>query len=189
MPDDFPPILGEQGLERLGHLTFDHYCDKHNTLWCKAGSVFIKTKADGTEIQIKKKSDVRDAEEHIYVQVPAPPKEPQKQKAKARRGGDDGGDDNGGEEEEADAEGSYFIPPEFKKESFIDMWFKSNRLPVYSEGVGMYPNKNRCPPDIFNLWTPYRCQLLDKKGPYTPHREGLTFWLTCWYKLVEREWA
>ncbi len=59
-----------------------------------------------------------------------------------------------------------------KKESFINAWFKDDKLRTMDK-MDVYPKHSLCPPDTYNLWRPFRCELM--KDEYEKDEEGLAF--------------
>ena len=58
--------------------------------------------------------------------------------------------------------------------SFIHKWISCNAEKRVKDDVDVFPNNALCPPNIHNLWTPFRVDLLQNK-PYTPDIEGRDF--------------
>ena len=54
---------------------------------------------------------------------------------------------------------------------FIDKWFEDPNKLKY-RNVGVYPNSNKCPSDILNLWCPFDMELV---SVYTPNVEAKEF--------------
>jgi hypothetical protein len=57
-----------------------------------------------------------------------------------------------------------------KKESFIKRWLYDENIRAY-EDTDLFPNADKCPDNIFNLWTPFECEKYTE--PYEHHQEGL----------------
>ena len=58
-----------------------------------------------------------------------------------------------------------------KDKCFIDKWFEDPKKVKY-RNVGVYPNTEKCPGDMLNLWKPFAMEFVDE---YTPHLEGKEF--------------
>jgi energy-coupling factor transporter ATP-binding protein EcfA2 len=52
---------------------------------------------------------------------------------------------------------------EIIQKSFIDMWLKDINMKRYQD-VDVYPPPLRCPENMFNLWTPFKGELLAENG-------------------------
>lgn len=52
---------------------------------------------------------------------------------------------------------------EIEDKSFINLWLKDPNIKKYND-VDIYPPPLECPPNVFNLWTPFKGQLLAEKG-------------------------
>lgn len=61
-----------------------------------------------------------------------------------------------------------------KKEHFIMEWVKDETIRVM-ETMDMYPKQSLCPPNTYNLWKPFRCEMM--KEDYEKDEEGLQFCL------------
>lgn len=59
-----------------------------------------------------------------------------------------------------------------KTTNFIERWLRNNNSIKCYDDVGIYPNKAKCPANIFNLWEEFA---MEKVNSYTKHEEGLTF--------------
>jgi hypothetical protein len=57
---------------------------------------------------------------------------------------------------------------EIEDKPFINMWLRDKNMKRYDD-VDVYPPPSKCPPNIFNLWTPFRGEILKDKG-YTPRK-------------------
>ena len=55
---------------------------------------------------------------------------------------------------------------------FINEWFRDPEIKIYDD-VGIYPNKDKCPKNIYNLWTPFIFE--EDDTPYIENKEGLDF--------------
>jgi hypothetical protein len=56
------------------------------------------------------------------------------------------------------------------KEGFIGHWLQDANMNEYDD-IGMFPNKDKCPKNIFNMWIPFEMEL--KTDEYEKHDEGL----------------
>lgn len=56
---------------------------------------------------------------------------------------------------------------------FIKQWLEDVKKRKYRD-VGTYPNERDCPPDVFNTWRKFRCELIDE---YEHKQEELEFML------------
>jgi len=68
---------------------------------------------------------------------------------------------------------------------FIDKWMYCNdRIRRYDD-MGVYPNPDKCPANVFNLWTPFTYDLFD--SDYEKDMEGLDFFINHFKILCNHE--
>lgn len=60
-------------------------------------------------------------------------------------------DDSAGRDDEG---GGVKPMPKLVEVKFIDRWLLSKRLPAFDR-ADTYPREERCPPNVYNLWTPF----------------------------------
>jgi hypothetical protein len=58
--------------------------------------------------------------------------------------------------------------------NFINDWLVNNPKQRSYENIGVYPNDNLCPKNVFNMWRKFDMELISE---YTHHEEGLKFML------------
>ena len=61
-----------------------------------------------------------------------------------------------------------------KTESFVELWCKDENI-RRKERMNVYPNVDLCPEDCYNLWRPFRCEVIE--GEYEADGETLAFFL------------
>jgi hypothetical protein len=59
-----------------------------------------------------------------------------------------------------------------RKKQFINQWLKDPCKKVY-EDIGIYPNKDKCPPTILNMWKDFDMESVDKYIPMIEERDFL----------------
>lgn len=67
---------------------------------------------------------------------------------------------------------------------FIHEWVKDPNIRKYND-VGVFPNKDKCPKGVFNLWIPFAMELI--VGEYEPDTEGRDFILNHLKILCDKE--
>lgn len=63
---------------------------------------------------------------------------------------------------------------EIKEYNFIKKWIYNNVNIRKYQDIGLYPNTLMCPENIYNLWTPFKNELIQS---YNHHQDGLDFFL------------
>lgn len=58
----------------------------------------------------------------------------------------------------------------YKTKSFIDEWFKDPTKKIY-EDVGIYPDSNKCPSNILNMWKPFAMEEIESYKPMLDARD------------------
>jgi hypothetical protein len=59
--------------------------------------------------------------------------------------------------------------------TFIKRWLECNDNINKKDSMQIYPNPDKCPADVFNLWRPFAMEVLT--SPYETHTEGLNMML------------
>ena len=59
-----------------------------------------------------------------------------------------------------------------KPTNFIEHWLRNNNTIKCYDDVDIYPNKSKCPNNIYNLWEDFA---MEKVATYAEHKEGLEF--------------
>jgi hypothetical protein len=59
--------------------------------------------------------------------------------------------------------------------SFIQKWTNCNDNIKRKDSMQIYPNPDKCPDNVFNLWRPFAMEVLT--SPYSKHTEGLDIML------------
>jgi hypothetical protein len=72
----------------------------------------------------------------------------------------------------------------FIDKSFIFEWFKDEDIRRYDD-IGIYPNTELCPSNIFNMWKPFQIQLLDRTN-YIYKPKAVQFILNHFYLLFDK---
>lgn len=62
-----------------------------------------------------------------------------------------------------------YIDDDGKEDEFLKRWISDDTKKVYSS-IGSYPNADSCPNDVYNMWKPFKMELVDD---YTEDKEGL----------------
>jgi hypothetical protein len=65
-----------------------------------------------------------------------------------------------------------FKTTEGKATNFIESWLRNNNSIKCYDDIGVYPDKSKCPQNIFNIWEDFA---MEKVETYTEHQEGLDF--------------
>lgn len=81
-------------------------------------------------------------------------------------------------EEKLDKDGNHIGT---KKKQFIDEWFKDPEKKSYDD-IGVYPNTDKCPENILNLWMPFA---MEQVTDYTPTIEDRDFFLNHILQLCD----
>ena len=77
---------------------------------------------------------------------------------------------------------------QFVNKPFIGRFMKEGKLNtdrVFWE-FGMYPDPCACPPDVFNLWTPFAVESITAEGDFVPRIDNLAFVLRHLFILSGR---
>jgi hypothetical protein len=56
----------------------------------------------------------------------------------------------------------YKIEDTIIQKNFITKWIKNNPTMRCYDDIGIYPNKSKCPSNIFNMWRPFNMELVEK---------------------------
>ena len=71
-----------------------------------------------------------------------------------------------------------------KPTNFIEHWLRNNDMIKCYDDVGVYPDKSKCPNNIFNLWEDFA---MEKITDHVEHKEGLDFILNHIQILCKNE--
>jgi hypothetical protein len=58
-----------------------------------------------------------------------------------------------------------------EKENFISHWISNNDNIYAFDDMDIYPNQDKCPTNIFNLWIPFKCEMFFQ--PFQPNVDAL----------------
>lgn len=78
--------------------------------------------------------------------------------------------------------------PELKKAKFLKKWFDDEKIRTYYR-VGMYPDDEKCPDDVYNSWTGFEIQKhnFDKDEYSQKDHDDLEFLLNHWKLLCDND--